>query len=88
MMRKYGLTSKHWGSDDLVRDASEVAGVDLSEFFSRYIGKRKTLPVRACLEDAGFDAALNYAGSVHYGTRTAPNQSALHSRRLLDQSSR
>lgn len=65
MMQRYGLTGKQWGSDDLVRDASEVAGVDLSDFFSRYISNREMLPVKTCLRDAGLDAALSdYAGEA------------------------
>jgi predicted metalloprotease with PDZ domain len=90
MMHKYGLTGKQWGSDDLVRDASEVAGVDLSDFFSRYISNREMLPVKTCLEDAGFDAALSdYAGEAFITLQERPSMGARLIRdRLIDQNSR
>jgi predicted metalloprotease with PDZ domain len=65
MMTRYGLTGKQYSPDDLIRDASEVAGTELSGFFSRYIASRERLPVKQCLADAGFDAALaDYGGEA------------------------
>jgi len=65
MMDQYGLTGKQWTRDDLVRDASKIAGADLSGFFSRYIASRGMLPVKQCLTEAGLDAALlDYAGEA------------------------
>jgi predicted metalloprotease with PDZ domain len=77
MMKRYGATGKQWGSDDLVRDASEVAGTDLSEFFARYVSSRNILPVKNCLTEAGFDAALSdYAGEAFITLQEHPSTSA------------
>ena len=77
MMQRYGLTGKQWGSDNLVRDASEVTGVDLSDFFRRYIRNREVLPVKTCLGDAGFDAALSdYAGEAFITLQEHPSLKA------------
>jgi len=77
MMQRYGLTGKQWGSDNLVRDASEVTGVDLSDFFRRYIRNREVLPVKTCLGDAGFDAALSdYAGEAFITLQENPSLTA------------
>ena len=77
MMDQYGLTRKQWTSDDLVRDASHVAGTDLSEFFSRDIANRGMLPVKECLTEAGFDAALlDYAGEAFITPQEHPSAEA------------
>jgi predicted metalloprotease with PDZ domain len=73
MMTRYGLTGKQYSPDDLIRDASEVAGTDLSSFFLRYIASRERLPVKQCLADAGFDAALtDYGGEAFIFPQTNP----------------
>lgn len=77
MMQQFGLTGKQWTSDDLVRDASEVAGTDLREFFSRYISNRGMLPVKECLKQAGFDATLSdYAGEAFISLQEHPSPAA------------
>jgi predicted metalloprotease with PDZ domain len=53
MMTRYGLAGKPYLPDDLIRDASEVAGTDFSSFFARYIASRERLPVKQCFADAG-----------------------------------
>jgi predicted metalloprotease with PDZ domain len=84
MMDKYGLTGKPWGSDDLVRDASGIAGKDLSKFFSRYIANRGVLPVKQCLTEAGFDAALSdYAGEAFISLQEHPSPTARSIRERL-----
>ena len=87
MMDRYGLTGKQWGSDDLVRDTSEVAGADLGAFFTRYISGRQVLPVKSCLTEAGFDAALSdYAGEAFISLQEHPTSTAYAIReRLLRQ---
>jgi len=90
MMKRYGLTGKQWVSDYLVKDASEVAGADLSEFFARYISDRRRLPVESCLTEAGFDAALSdYAGEAFVTLQEHPSTAArLIRERLLYQNER
>ena len=85
MMRHYGLTGKPWGNDDLIREASEVAGMDFSPFFTRYISQRQRLPVEDCLRDAGLDAALlDYAGEAFVSLQQHPSPAAREIRgRLL-----
>jgi predicted metalloprotease with PDZ domain len=87
MMQQYGLTGKQWGSDDLVRDVSEIAGVNLNDFFARYISNRGMLPVKNCLGEAGFDAALsNYAGEAFITLQERPSTAAHSIReRLINQ---
>jgi len=87
MMDRYGLTAKPWTRQDLVHDASEVTGSDLSGFFSRYIASRDALRVDQCFADAGFDAALTgYAGEAFITPRGNPSPQALAIRaRLLRQ---
>lgn len=77
MMTRYGLTGKPYTPDDLIRDASKVAGTDLSSFFSRYIASRERLPVKQCLADAGFDSALaDYGGEAFITPQRNPSASA------------
>lgn len=83
-MQRYGLTGKQWGSDDLARDASEIAGVDLSDFFTRYISNRGMLPVKNCLGEAAFDAALSdYAGEAFITLQERPSRAARSIREQL-----
>jgi predicted metalloprotease with PDZ domain len=77
MMTRYGLPGMQWALSDLVRDASEVAGTPLDGFFSRYIAARERLPVKQCLADAGFDAALaEYSGEAFISPQANPLPSA------------
>jgi predicted metalloprotease with PDZ domain len=66
MERRFGSTGTKYTPDDLRRAASEVAGTDLTAFFSRYIASTEPLPVKECLSDAGFDASIvDYGGEVY-----------------------
>lgn len=87
MVQRYGITGKHWGSDDLVRDASEVAGGDMGDFFRRYIMNREMLPVKTCLADAGFNASLSeYAGEAFITLQEHPSTATRSIReRLMNQ---
>jgi predicted metalloprotease with PDZ domain len=65
LLQNYGLTKKRYTVADLAQNASEVAGVDLSEFFAKYVTAPNPLPVQECLKIGGFDAQiLNYAGEA------------------------
>jgi predicted metalloprotease with PDZ domain len=65
LLDRYGLTGKQYTTADLAQSASEVAGIDLSDFFATYIAAPKTLPVQQCLKDGGYDSQiLNYAGEA------------------------
>ena len=76
-MIRYGLTGKQYSPDDLIRDSSEVAGIDQGSFFSRYIASRERLPVKQCLADAGFDVALtDYGGEAFIFPQSNPSASA------------
>lgn len=87
MMTRYGLTGKQYSPDDLIRDASEVAGTDLSSFFSRYIASRERLPVKECFAQAGFNANVaDYAGEAFITPQANPSPQALGIReRMLRQ---
>jgi predicted metalloprotease with PDZ domain len=84
MMARYGLTGNQWALSDLIRDASEVAGTDLSGFFSHYIASRERLPAKQCLADAGFDAAVaDYGGEAFISLQSNPTASARAIRQKL-----
>ena len=84
MMARYGLTGNQWALSDLIRDASEVAGTDLSGFFSHYITSRERLPAKQCLADAGFDAAVaDYGGEAFISLQSNPTASARAIRQKL-----
>jgi predicted metalloprotease with PDZ domain len=86
MLTRYGLTVRQWSTDDLIHDASEVAGTDLSSFFSRYIASRERLPVKQCFADAGFDIALaDYAGEAFISPQAHSSRSARGIREQLTQ---
>jgi hypothetical protein len=52
---------------------------DLSGFFSHYTASREHLPVKQCLADAGFDAALaDYGGEAFISFQINPTASAPH----------
>jgi hypothetical protein len=77
MMTRYGPTGKQWSRDDLIRDVSEVAGTDLSGFFTHYIASRKRLPLKQCFADAGFDVVLaDYGGEAFIFPQTNASRSA------------
>jgi len=77
MLTRYGLAGKQWTLDNLIRDASEVAGIDLRDFFSRYIAAREHLPVIQCMNDAGFDIAIaDYDGIAVIAPQANPQSSA------------
>jgi predicted metalloprotease with PDZ domain len=76
MLTLYGITARQWSTDDLIHDTSEVAGTDLSSFFSRYIKSRERLPVKQCFADTGFDIALaDYAGEAFISPQAHPSRS-------------
>ena len=54
LLDRYGLTGKRCTTADLAQSASEVAGIDLSDFFATYIAAPNTLPVQQCLKDGGY----------------------------------
>jgi predicted metalloprotease with PDZ domain len=45
MYEQFGLTRKSYRVEDIVRTASETAGIDLSEFFKKYVEGNETIPV-------------------------------------------
>jgi hypothetical protein len=77
MMTRYGLAGKQWSQDNLTQDVSEVAGADLSSFFSRYIASRERFPVKQCFADAGFDIVFtDYGGEAFIFPKGNPSNSA------------
>ncbi len=73
MMIRYGLTGKPWSPNDLIEDASQVAGRDLSVLFSHFIASREHLPAKQCFAEAGFDVAIaDYNGEAHISPQSDP----------------
>jgi predicted metalloprotease with PDZ domain len=84
MMERNGLTGKKFTPDDLMRNASEVAGAALSGWFAKNIFAREPLPVKQCLADAGFDANLEgWAGEAFISPAPDPSTPALAIRQRL-----
>lgn len=85
MMDRYGVTGKHWNSATLIRDTSEVAGIDAGNFFAHYVASRQPLPVQQCLASAGLNAALiGYAGEafIQPEENSSPEAHAIRDRLL------
>jgi len=84
MQARFGSPGKEYTLQDLKNVASEIADQDLTEYFSRYIESPESLPVKQCLSDAGFDAAIiDYGGEVFLRPATQPSPSALAIRNRL-----
>jgi len=78
MESRFGLTGKEYALEDLQRAASEVAATNLAGFFSRYVALPEALPVKECLSNAGFEAAIvDYGGEVYISRVVTPSTSAL-----------
>jgi predicted metalloprotease with PDZ domain len=77
MESPFGLTGTEYTPEDLQRAASEVAGINLGDFFSHYIASPDSLPVKECLSDAGFEASIvDYGGEVYVNRVLSPSLSA------------
>ncbi len=84
MDTRFGLTGTKYTPADLQSAASEVAGTNLSGFFSHYIASPESLPVKDCLSDAGFEASIvDYGGEVYVNPMPTPSASAHAIRRRL-----
>lgn len=59
MERRYGEPSRPIVFADIVAAASEMAGADLSSFFSEHVQGRHPLPVEQCAADMGYHASVD-----------------------------
>jgi predicted metalloprotease with PDZ domain len=77
MESRFGLTGTEYIPEDLQRAASEVAGINLANFFSHYIASPESLPVKECLSDAGFETSIvDYGGEVYVNRALTSSPSA------------
>jgi predicted metalloprotease with PDZ domain len=84
MESRFGFTGTEYTPEDLQRAASEVAGTNLAEFFSKYIASPESFPVKDCLCDAGFEASVvDYGGEVYLSRVLTPSPNARAIRKQL-----
>lgn len=82
MYERYGADRRPFLASDLYEVIFEIAGVDMTSFFTRYVEGDETLPIETCLGRFGLAATMKpYAGEA-YLRRDRSNRAGL--RRLHD----
>ncbi len=74
MYQKYGLTKTKYKYADVVVTASEIAGVDMSDFFKRYVEGTEVMPIAETLRKVGYgSASQEYANELYiYRDKATP----------------
>jgi predicted metalloprotease with PDZ domain len=66
MFRRFGLTKTKFKYVDLIAAASEIAGTDMSEFFTKYVAGFEVLPIAELLKKVGYEASgEDYASELY-----------------------
>ncbi len=82
LYRRFALPNRAFTLKELESTASEAAGLDLGDFFSRHVHGEKTLPVEQCLQSIGLEGHFQpYAAELWITARTGASEveNQLHS---------
>lgn len=60
MYQEFGLTRNMFTINDVIRIASQIAGVDFEPFFSKYVIGTERLPLEEYLKNAGIDVQIEF----------------------------
>jgi predicted metalloprotease with PDZ domain len=66
LYERFGKTRERYAPEALPSAITDATGIDGSQFIRRYVTGNETLPVKQCLETAGYAAyTKSYSGEVY-----------------------